>query len=57
MMEQARLQEPQVPKMAAAVATLADRGPAQAPEPVDKKVHANEFLERHQTFHFLEYLR
>lgn len=40
-MEQAHLQEPQGPGMAAAGATLAGPGQAQAPEPVDKKAHVS----------------
>ena len=42
MMEQAHPQEPEVPEMAVAQATLAHPGQAQAPKPVDKKAHVSE---------------
>jgi len=45
MMEQAHLQGPQVPEMAAVVVTLADPGQAQAPKPADKKAHASKTSE------------
>jgi len=45
MTEQVHPQEPEAPEMAAVPATPADRGQAQAPKPVAKKVHAGKTSE------------